>query len=533
MKRILFFLCAAVFFSGAAVFSIANFVNADPIAVEKPFHFRDNRSANTALQGSGERLTYGAHDVIPNGDHGTTGSATQGLTTTVLQFEPFSVQPNQFDWAVPYNSNLTGAWTLTFTNGTDTTTIQTPIVGDAPQLPFAARVAISGSGATPTFTWEFPADFTPNGIRIQIWDLENRLPSGIADIIHARNLAGDVTSYTVPSPLSSGKTLQQGHLYSLEISFALTHGGIPLGDNTTLLSRSRSFFDFIPLPEDSPPNVFLPIVTPGPVPVYTFDVPDIPEGQTIFIDPAVAVGYEYAIGTGNPNFASVTLPTGIGNNWYELYLSNGTKYYFKTFLKGGVPYSFPSGGVNRFIIRGIERESGLDPNNPTAFITGLTFTGGGNFTGTMTPITACFNPSVAGSGWMQSPEGAYPENPASNGYAIFSLVSKIRKGSMVPWGNAGFVFPIGHLWFHSDKYESLESNLTGTEVQLKGTGTINGSGGYSFIISAGDKSKMWGEDTFRIQIWETATGNVAYDNEANQKIAGGLIQIFKEWHSCQ
>ena len=138
----------------------------------------------------------------------------------------------------------------------------------------------------------------------------------------------------------------------------------------------------------------------------------------------MAIGYEYAIGAGNPNFASVTLPTGIGNNWYELYLFNGARYYFKTKLKGGIPYSFPSGGVDRFVIRGIERDAGLDPNNPTAFITGLTFTGSGEFTGTMKPITACFNPVVAGGGWIQSPAGAYTVDPTLDSYAMFIFGAK-------------------------------------------------------------------------------------------------------------
>lgn len=352
----------------------------------------DNRSANNVFVGQGEKLTYGAHDVVPNGENGTTGSATQGLVTTPLQFEPFSVQPNQFDWAVPYNPNLTGQWTLTFNNGPDTTTIQTPSVGTAPQLPFAASVAISGSGFTPTFSWTFPESFIPDGIRIQIWDLEHKISPNVFDIIHVRTLPGAATSYTVPTILSSGKTLEQEHLYSFEITFALTHGE-PLGDNTTILSRSRSFFNFVPLPEGSPPNVFLPIVTPGPQPVYTFNTPIVVQGQTIFIDPAVAVGYEYAIGAGNPNFASVILPTGIGNNRYDLYLFKGTKYSFKARLKGGIPYTFPSGGVDRFLILGIERDASLDPNNPTAFITGLTFTGSGAFTGTMKPVTECLSPA--------------------------------------------------------------------------------------------------------------------------------------------
>ncbi len=36
----------------------------------------------------------------------------------------------------------------------------------------------------------------------------------------------------------------------------------------------------------------------------------------------------------------------------------------------------------------IETSAGLDPNNVTAFITGLTFVGEGEFTGTMIPLIA-------------------------------------------------------------------------------------------------------------------------------------------------
>jgi hypothetical protein len=37
-------------------------------------------------------------------------------------------------------------------------------------------------------------------------------------------------------------------------------------------------------------------------------------------------------------------------------------------------------------VLGIEESAGLDPNDPTAFIAGLTFTGDGEFTGTMDPL---------------------------------------------------------------------------------------------------------------------------------------------------
>lgn len=386
MKRALVFLFAAILLSGVAIFFISNLAGADLITVDGPYSFRDNRSTNSARIGSGDVITYGANSVVPNGYNGTTGVASQGSVTAPLDFIPFSTSPNRFAYSVGYNPSLTGQWNLTFTNGSDKTTVQTPSVGEVPQLPFASSVAISGSGLTPTFSWSVPGGIPIDAVRLQIWDLEARLPFGQADVIHAINFQGNPGSYIIPTTFSSGKSLQQGHRYSFEISLVQTRG-IPLADNDTILNRSRSFSDFVPLPPTAPPEVFLPTVTPGPGPVYSFNT-TVVGGQTIFFDPQVAIGYDYAIGPGDPKFASVTLPTGIGDNLYDLYLFNGTEYLFKAQLTGGTPYSFGPGGVDRFRILGIEASAGLDPNNTTAFITGLTFVGDGNFTGTMHPIIA-------------------------------------------------------------------------------------------------------------------------------------------------
>ena len=83
---------------------------------------------------------------------------------------------------------------------------------------------------------------------------------------------------------------------------------------------------------------------------------------------AVAIGYDYAIAPGDPNFAAFILPEGIGDNLYDLYLFNGTEYYFKAHVTGGIPgYIFDPGGVDRFRILGIEASAGIDPNDPAAF----------------------------------------------------------------------------------------------------------------------------------------------------------------------
>ena len=380
MKKALIFLFAAVLVLGIALFPISNPANAAPITVTDPFAFRENESANSVGFVPGDLLFFGAQSVVPNGNNGTTGVATQNNFTKDLTFYNFTVSPNQFASGIMYNSNFTGPWNLTFTNGTDQKSVLTPSVGTAPLVPFVSSVAISGSGSTPTFTWTLPSGLTPDGIRIQIWDLQQPV-ANLRDVIFSRALSGNAVSFTIPSSFP----LEQGHNYSVEITPALTRG-VPLGDNATILSRGRAWFDFVPLPASAPPNVFLPTVIPGPNPVYSFHVTNV-GGQTIFIDPLVAIGYDYAIGAGDPNFASVILPTGIGDNLFDLYLFNGMTPFFDAQLTGGQTFTFGSGGVNSFRILGIEPSAGLDPNDTTAFITGLTFASNGDFTGTMTPIT--------------------------------------------------------------------------------------------------------------------------------------------------
>ena len=113
---------------------------------------------------------------------------------------------------------------------------------------------------------------------------------------------------------------------------------------------------------------------------YQFHVAGVTTGQTIFIDPFVAIGYDYAIGVGDPNLASVSLPS-VGAGKFDLTFGNTA-----TTIQADTQFFFPPGGVSEFSVRGIETSANLDPNNVTAFITGLTFAGSGEFTGTMTPV---------------------------------------------------------------------------------------------------------------------------------------------------
>jgi len=346
----------------------------------------------------GDVFMVGAGNVVPNGngDNGTTGWVVNSNNAKVAQlhFLPMDVFPNLFERDFAYDSTKNGQWKLLFENNTSSTTVLTPSTVGAPLVPLASSVAISGSGTTPTFTWTYGNGFVPDALTVRIWDLEKTVGGYNAkDIIYTQLLPNTLDSFTVPSSL-----LEQGHQYSVDIraQIARTVNGVKLiiADLPQVLSQSMSFFDFVPLPKNAPPEVYLPTTTPSspsnPEPVYTFST-TVVGGQTIFIDPLVAIGYDYQKGQGDPNFASVTLPFGIGDNLYDLYLYDGTNYILKDQLTGGVAYSFDAigvhVGVDRFRILGIETSADLDPNNPTAFITGLTFEGSGSFTGTMTPIS--------------------------------------------------------------------------------------------------------------------------------------------------
>ncbi|MFO1357945.1 nidogen-like domain-containing protein [Plasticicumulans sp.] len=130
------------------------------------------------------------------------------------------------------------------------------------------------------------------------------------------------------------------------------------------------------LPGSTPDNPLLPVVTDTGF-VFDFNVGDI--NDQIFIDPIIAIGYDYFVDSG-PNFASVLLPTGIGDDLFDLWLFDALLNDWVDSgvdIAGGTQHFFAPGGVSRFRILGIEIAALLDPDDPTAFVTGLTFAGTG------------------------------------------------------------------------------------------------------------------------------------------------------------
>ena len=124
----------------------------------------------------------------------------------------------------------------------------------------------------------------------------------------------------------------------------------------------------------------------------------------------VAIGYDFQIGAGDPNFRSVVLPDHIGDGLYDIWGhdASGQLTELAHDWHGGSVFDFGAAGVDFFRILGIETSAALDPGNATAFVTGVTFTGSGNFTGTQTPITT-------------SVDVAEPSPLALAGLALFAL----------------------------------------------------------------------------------------------------------------
>jgi hypothetical protein len=157
----------------------------------------------------------------------------------------------------------------------------------------------------------------------------------------------------------------------------------------------------------------------------------------------------------------------------------------------------------------------------------VTIAGNSCTTATATRQLVVYDPSVGfvtGGGWISSPAGAYAVDPTLVGRANFGFVSKYLKGATVPSGQTEFQFQAAHLNFHGDLYEWLV--VSGARAQYKGSGSLNGAPGYTFMVTAVD-GNMLGTgvaDRFRIRIWHAGGDGsdvVDYDNQVDASLVGG------------
>ncbi len=112
--------------------------------------------------------------------------------------------------------------------------------------------------------------------------------------------------------------------------------------------------------------------------------------ERIFIDPLVAIGYDYVVNSG-PNIQTALFPVVTGDtDGYDIFgFNTGTSLYDINLghVGAGDVFDFGLGGVNRFRLSDIDITAGLDPTDTQAFVTGLTFVAAGDVSMTQTPLT--------------------------------------------------------------------------------------------------------------------------------------------------
>ena len=431
----------------ALVCSVAGYTaSAQAPSVINPVSVISNQSANDGNFATGTILFQRA---VVDGTSPVFGFMRQGSTSQSLFFRSDAALTNQVVASLPYDGTLTGPWTLrvsTTTNFTPSTTtiINTPAVGSVGIMPFVQSMTITGSSPlTPTISWVLPSSpgapainqvsigISDNTSPIQVTNINPFTPQNAvvpfgssfsqANQIYTSGSVSPTAPFSVPTTNDNSNNsnfgqplLQFGHTYSIGISLNhVTPGSTPVAGCLlcTVDSRSVSFFDYTPIDPKSiglPSNtvINLPTTTPVPTtsgefagPVYSFNVASVGPSAITYIDPVLANGFLYKIGANDPNFASVQAVTNVGSGIYQLFAWDGTKFVLADdALHAGDIFSFLThgflSGVSAFEILGLD--PGVNPTDITAFVTGLTFTREGAFTGTMQPIVATPLPAA----WM-------------------------------------------------------------------------------------------------------------------------------------
>jgi PKD repeat protein len=220
----------------------------------------------------------------------------------------------------------------------------------------------------------------------------------------------------------------------------------------------------------------------------------------VFIDPGILDGHVALISWGDGLSTNMNLASGV-------YQVSGSHTY------RGV-------GVYIITLTVTDDDGGSDTKSIESYV--VIYTPNGGF--------------ITGGGWLISPQGSYPANPALSGRVNFGFVSKYKKGQIVPEGETEFQFQLAGINFHSHVQEWLI--IVGAKATYLGEGTINGQGHYGFRLTAidGKISGGGGVDKLRMKIWDKDNNDqIVYDTDygapdsQNPSVAlsGGQITIHK------
>jgi hypothetical protein len=141
----------------------------------------------------------------------------------------------------------------------------------------------------------------------------------------------------------------------------------------------------------TPQNPILPTGS-APNDGYTFTF-DVTNANRVFIDPPVATGYDFAI-TGS-QFTSALFTSPLNDlDGYQLFSADGSTLLGNVLIGQVFNFSSP---LSAFRLRGINPANLLVPGDPTAFVSGFTFSSLANVTITQTPFVENYTPPTNGA----------------------------------------------------------------------------------------------------------------------------------------
>src|SRR6266478_1360058 len=167
----------------ALFFGLPNPVDATPITIAPNTvnNFRDTRGVNDVGLASGDANQFGANITPATGS--TITGVQGGFTAGPVICSPLAVNANFCAGGATFTASRLGSWSLTFQNGSDTAVIATPtLAGAETAVPFPQNVTITRSDH-PTISFTVPPGFTPDALRVNIYDRNVTLPNGAKDVI--------------------------------------------------------------------------------------------------------------------------------------------------------------------------------------------------------------------------------------------------------------------------------------------------------------------------------------------------------------
>jgi len=189
---------------------------------------------------------------------------------------------------------------------------------------------------------------------------------------------------------------------------------------------------------------------------FPFLFAGVAECCTAYVDPPVAVGYEFKMTQGAAEFAAVVIPVPLpgGDGEFEVEVNGVTAP-----LQAGRAQFFQmitAEPVRQFRITGIDPAEGLEPTDPTAFVSGLTFVNATeDMEFTMVPIVEGDNGDTDGDGVGDSqdncPDAANPGQEDSDGDDIGDACDTTDADTTPPVITPSVTGTLGNnAWYTSD-----------------------------------------------------------------------------------